>query len=152
MCSSPLKSVATSSTRNSARSRPGAGASGGGSGSRAGAGSGRAEGARVVLIASHGTQNRRALSSRPPRLNPPAPFRYTAAGQRLHGGAEGKFMAVLPDTAADAPAGTPAPADRPIWIGAAAVALGGAALYGATLAPGLGGTVDSAEFQHAAYN
>ncbi len=32
----------------------------------------------------------------------------------------------------------------------AGVALGGAALYGATLAPGLGGTVDSAEFQQAA--
>jgi len=42
------------------------------------------------------------------------------------------------------------PAGRQAGIGAAAVALGGAALYGATLAPGLGGTVDSAEFQQAA--
>ncbi|HUS17207.1 MAG TPA: DUF2723 domain-containing protein [Chloroflexia bacterium] len=37
-----------------------------------------------------------------------------------------------------------------VWAGAGVTALGGAALYGATLAPGLGGTIDSAEFQHAA--
>ncbi|MDQ2809939.1 MAG: DUF2723 domain-containing protein [Chloroflexota bacterium] len=42
------------------------------------------------------------------------------------------------------------PAQRATGIGAAGVALGGALLYGATLAPGLGGTVDSAEFQQAA--
>lgn len=41
-------------------------------------------------------------------------------------------------------------APRRVEIGALGVALGGAALYGATLAPGLGGTVDSAEFQQAA--
>src|SRR5690349_15736440 len=39
---------------------------------------------------------------------------------------------------------------RATWGGAGVLALGAGALYLRTLAPGLGGTVDSAEFQHAA--
>src|SRR5256885_17261742 len=65
-------------------------------------------------------------------------------------------------------ASTPTPADTPAtdtparpvppptrlwaWGGAALLGGGTAALYLATLAPGLGGTVDSAEFQQAAYS
>src|SRR3954469_16881438 len=39
----------------------------------------------------------------------------------------------------------------PGWVGALGLLGGAGLLYGRTLAPGLGGTIDSAEFQHAAY-
>ncbi len=60
-------------------------------------------------------------------------------------------MAITPDLAAPA-ASRAWPAPAATVAGAGLVAFGGGALYLATLAPGLGGTIDSAEFQHAAYN
>lgn len=56
-----------------------------------------------------------------------------------------------------APPVTPTPAATArarwwAWGSAAALGAATAALYAYTLAPGLGGTIDSAEFQHAAYN
>src|SRR6478672_11733583 len=67
---------------------------------------------------------------------------------------------MTPSTTSSAITAAPDPAARPrlsaawrvraTWGGAGALALGAGALYLRTLAPGLGGTVDSAEFQHAA--
>src|SRR5215212_8775196 len=67
-------------------------------------------------------------------------------------------MASTPTPAYTAATDTPArpvatpPHRLPAWGGAALLGAGAAALYLGTLAPGLGGTVDSAEFQQAAYS